>query len=370
MTTEAAETPSINDDIKSAMTEWRRDLHAHPELAYKETRTARIVASALRSFGLEVHEGVAVTGVVGVLDFGEGPSIGLRADMDALPITEETGLPYASTYPGCMHACGHDGHTAMLLGAAKALSTRTDLTGRIIFIFQPAEENEGGAQKMVEDGLFDRFPIQSVFGLHNMPGVPVGTALAQAGYVSASFDTFCISIEGKGGHGAMPELAIDPIPAASALTAAMNTIVSRNIKALDAAVVTVGQVESGSSFNIIPDKATIKGSCRTLSAEVQALVKKRIHEVCEGIGLAYNVGITCKYEERYPAVFNAEAETQIIKKALSGKDFELVTNFDPVMGSEDFAFLSNEVDGCYFILGNGNDIAPLHSPTYNFNDSA
>jgi len=365
-----SETLPIDNETNQAMIAWRHDLHAHPELAYKENRTAAIVAESLTAFGLEVHEGIATTGVVGVLDFGDGPSIGLRADMDALPIHEENNLDYASAYSGCMHACGHDGHTAMLLGAAKALSKRTDLSGRIVFIFQPAEENEGGAKAMIEDGLFTRFPVDAVFGLHNMPGIPVGTIMVKPGYVSAAFDTFTISIEGKGGHGAMPEQANDPIPVAASLTMALNTIVSRNIKALDAAVITIGQLEAGSSYNVIPDKAMLKGSCRSMSSEVQKLIKRRMHEICEGISIAYNVTIKCIYEERYPAVFNTEDETSLLKEALSSTDFQLITDFEALMGSEDFAFLSKEAKGCYFIIGNGTGTGPLHSPTYNFNDSA
>lgn len=351
----------------------RRDLHRHPELAFNEQRTSGIVAEKLRSFGLEVHTGIAKTGVVGVLDFGDGPFIGFRADMDALPIEEDTGVLYASQHSGVMHACGHDGHTSMLLAAADQLSQSSNLRGKIAFIFQPAEENEGGARVMVEEGLFERFPVEKIFALHNMPGVPVGTIMARSGYVSAAFDTFDITVEGQGGHGAMPETTRDPVPAASAIVQALNTIISRNIRPFEAGVVTVGQMEtSESSYNVIPQSVLIKGSCRSLSADVQKTLKKRISDVCQGIGVAYDVQIDITYEERYPPVFNDDGATALLWEAVSkARDsFTLIKEFEPVMGSEDFAFMSQKVPGHYFIIGNGDGCGPLHSPTYNFNDDA
>jgi len=364
----------IDAQTLAQMTHWRHDIHRHPELAYEETRTADIVANELRSLGMEVHTGLAKTGVVGVLTYGtgEGPMIGLRADMDALPITETTGLEYASEVSGQMHACGHDGHTTMLLGAARFLAQNKsdDLNGQLIFIFQPAEENEGGARTMIEEGLFDRFPVDMVFGLHNMPGVPVGTVMAQPGPVSAAFDTFSLTIQGQGGHGAMPENTRDPLPAASALVSALNSVVSRNIRPLDAAVISIGQLEGGQAYNVIPDQMTLKGSCRSLTADSQKILKRRVYEICEGIGKAYAVDISCDYQECYPAVCNTDYETDLVCEALSNDQdpFTVITEFEPVMGSEDFSYFLNEKPGCYFIIGNGDQGGPLHSPTYQFND--
>lgn len=364
----------IDEAVDAAMRTWRHDLHRHPELAFREKRTASLVAAALSSCGVEVHTGIAGTGVVGVLDFGNGPSIGLRADMDALPIAEQTGAPYASTIAGCMHACGHDGHTAMLLGAAKTLAQRRDLAGRIVFIFQPAEENEGGARAMINAGLFDRFHVAAVFGLHNMPGVPVGTFMARAGTVTAAFDTFSITVEGAGGHGAMPETAKDPIVASAALVLALQTIVSRNAKPLDALVLTVGQISGGDTFNVIPDRVSLKGSCRSLTPATLDLARHRIEAICRGTAAAYCVRINCVYEceKRYPAVVNTEAETKLVIAALRGIDDvgTVITDFHPSMGSEDFSFYLQKKPGCYFVLGNGNNGGPLHSPTYDFNDGA
>jgi len=363
----------ISSGVYKELVALRHDIHAHPELAYKENRTAEIIAKKLISFGLVVHTGIAETGIVGVLDFEqEGPSVGFRADMDALPITEETGATYTSKHTGIMHACGHDGHTTMLLGAAEILSRTKGLKGRLIFIFQPAEENEGGAKKMVQEGLFDRFPVEKIYAIHNMPNIPIGTIMAKAGHVSASFDIFNIVVEGQGGHGAMPETTRDPIPAVSALILSLNTIVSRNICPIDSAVITVGQIEGGQTFNVIPDNVTISGSCRSHSAEVQKIIKQRILDVCAGIGMAYDVKISCSYEERYPPVCNDEKATLALQQALSTSEenYKIIQNFTPLMGSEDFAFMSNEVPGCYFIIGNGHNCGPLHSPTYNFNDEA
>lgn len=362
----------VDHDLDSAMRIWRRDLHRHPEMAFNEERTASLVAAALSSFGLEVHANIARTGVVGILDFGEGPSIGLRADMDALPIMEQTGVAYASAFPGCMHACGHDGHTAMLLGAAKILAQRRDLSGRIVFIFQPAEENEGGARAMMEAGLFDRFPIDAIFGLHNMPGVPVGTFMARPGTITTAYNTFSITIEGKGGHGAMPETAKDPIVAGAALVLALQTIVSRNARPLDTVVLTVGQITGGDTFNVIPDRVYLKGSCRSLTPATLDLVRQRIEAVCQGTADTYGVCITCLQEERYPAIVNTKAESELVIAALRGIEGAgpVITDFPPSMGSEDFSFYLQKRPGCYFIIGNGEGGGSLHSPTYDFNDDA
>lgn len=358
--------------IVDKMRHWRRDFHAHPELAYKENRTCALVAKQLKSLGYEVHEGIAETGIVAVKHYGDGPSIALRADMDALPIVEANDLEYASGHAGVMHACGHDGHTAMLMGAAEILAGRDDLSGTLHLIFQPAEENEGGARAMVGAGIFDQFEIDSIYGLHNMPGIEVGKYYARTGSTSAAFDTFDINVIGKGGHGALPENTKDPIVAAGALVGALNTIVSRAVKPMDAAVVTVGQISGGETYNVIPDTVSLMGSCRSLTPETQALIERRIKEVCAGIASTYGVEIDCKYEQRYPPVVNSKKETEALVAALRAiaADENIVTDFEPVMGSEDFAFFLAEKPGCYFLIGNGFDCGNLHSPTYNFNDDA
>lgn len=359
-------------ELAVTMAAWRRDFHAAPELAFAEMRTSAKIAETLAAFGLETHSGIARTGVVGVLDFGPGPSVGFRADMDALPIREATGLAYASQREGVMHACGHDGHMAMLLGAAKALSKRRDLCGRVVFIFQPAEENEGGARAMLDDGLFERFPVDAVYGLHNLPGVPVGAVMARAGAVSAAFDTFDIRIRGRGGHGAMPETARDPVVAAATLISMLNTIVSRNIRPLDAAVVTIGKVHAGATYNVIPDEAELKGSCRSFTDECRNMLRMRIIEACEGVGAACGVDIACDYRERYPSVVNTARENALLVDALSADPdvFTVIEDFEPLMGSEDFAFFLQERPGAYFILGAGECGGGLHTPTYDFNDEA
>jgi len=362
----------IDPDILKAAQAWRRDIHAHPELAFEENRTAALVAKELEAMGMEVETGIAKTGLVGIMRRGDGPSIGIRADMDALPIHETTGAEYASKSDGCMHACGHDGHTAILLAAARQISQMPDLNGTVYFIFQPAEENYGGAEEMIKDGLFERFPMDAIYGLHNMPDVPVGTFLAMPGTVTAAYDAFDIEVRGKGGHGAMPELAVDPIIAASALVLALNTIVARNIAAVRPAVLTVGHLGAGDAHNVIPEVATLRGSCRSFDPETRKLIERRTEEICEGIEQSYGVTITLEYENGYPSVINTKAEAEhIIKAAKQVTDpANVTTEFDPFMGSEDFSYFLREKPGCYFILGSGETGGPLHSPTYNFNDDA
>lgn len=358
--------------ILPEVTQWRRQLHAHPELAYKEFKTSLFVQEQLKQAGLEVHTGIAETGVVGVLDRGPGPVIGIRGDMDALPLLEKTDLPFASQTPGVMHACGHDAHTAMVLGAAKILAQCNDLKGKVVFIFQPAEENEGGAKRMVEEGLFEQFPLDAVFGLHNMPGVPVGEVWVKSGVVSASFDTFDIKIQGRGGHGAMPDKSLDPIPVASAMISALNTVVSRNIAPLESAVLSVCSIQGGDTYNVIPDEVVLKGSCRALCPDQQLTLKQRIIEIVHGIAQAHGVQADLCYEERYPPVINAENEAALLKQVVQKNTgrWKLVDDFDPVMGSEDFSFFLQQVPGCYFMIGNGFDSGPLHAPTYEFNEDS
>ncbi|VAW00066.1 N-acetyl-L,L-diaminopimelate deacetylase, partial [hydrothermal vent metagenome] len=288
------------------------------------------------------------------------------------PLIEQTGVAYASQQDGVMHACGHDGHTTMGLGAAKIIAKHNGLNGKVVFIFQPAEENMGGAKRMVEEGLFERCPIDAVFGLHNLPGVPIGEIWAREGATSAAFDTFDISLEGAGGHGAMPDKAIDPIPAAAALIDGLNTIVSRNIAPLDSAVLSICAVNAGETYNVIPSTALIKGSCRSFNPTTQAILKDRIRTVVDGVALAFGVTADLTYEERYPAVINSPDETELIRSIAQDpkNGWSFKGDFEPLMGSEDFSFYLQKKPGCFFIIGNGNECGPLHSPTYNFNDEA
>lgn len=362
----------IDPSVLARARAWRRDIHTHPELAFQETRTAELVKKELLACGLEVHDKIARTGLVGVLRNGHGPSIGLRADMDALPVFEDTGLPYASKTQGCMHACGHDGHTSMLLAAVREICALDDIKGTVYFVFQPAEEAQGGAQAMIEAGLFEKFPMDEIYGLHNMPGVPVGTFVVKDGPMAAAFARFQIDITSPGGHGAMPETTRDPIVAGSALVMALQTIVSRNISPLDPAVVTVGAFHGGEAENVIPDRVTIKGSVRSFNPKTAKFIETRMGEICEGLAKSHDVDVKLNYAHGYPPVINAKAQSKIVAdvaKSLVGAQ-NVITDPDPFMGSEDFSYFLQEKPGCYFILGNGEDCTGLHSPTYNFNDDA
>ncbi|HHL43279.1 MAG TPA: amidohydrolase [Hellea balneolensis] len=362
----------IDPQILARAKAWRQDIHTHPELAFCETRTSSIVKQELETCGLEVIDKIAKTGIVAVLKRGDGPKIGLRADMDALPIHEATNLNYASKTTGCMHACGHDGHTSMLLGAVRQICALPDLRGTVYFIFQPAEEAEGGAQAMIEDGLFERFPMDAIYGLHNMPGIPVGTFVVKDGPMAAAFARFNITITGPGGHGAMPETTRDPIVAGAALVMALQTIPSRNIKPLEPSVVTVGAFHAGEAENVIPGEVQIKGSCRSFSNDVALQIEQRIREISAGIAATYGLEIKVDYEHGYPSVINSKAESEIVAevaRSLVG-DEHVITDPDPFMGSEDFSYFLQAKPGCYFIIGNGEDCTGLHSPTYNFNDDA
>jgi hippurate hydrolase len=358
--------------MHAEMAEWRHDLHAHPETAFEERRTSDLVAQKLESFGLRVHRGLGRTGVVGTLSAGSGGrAIGLRADMDALPIQELNDFGHRSRHEGKMHACGHDGHTAMLLGAAKHLSETRKFDGTVHFIFQPAEEGEGGGREMVEQGLFEKFPCEAVYGMHNWPGMPVGQFGFRAGPTMASFDIFEAELTGRGAHAAMPHTGIDPIVAASALVQALQTIASRNVDPIESAVVTATQIHAGDSWNIIPDAAMVRGTARAFKPEVQDLIERRLREICAGIGAAYGVQIKVRYEHRYPPLVNAAAETQTcaaVMRALVGA--ENVLHVPPTMGSEDFAFMLQAKAGCYVFSGNGPGAGGcmLHNPHYDFND--
>ena len=362
------------------LTEWRRDFHQHPELLYAVGRTAKIVADRLREFGFdEVHEGIGETGVVGVLHGANGAASGpdkrvlLRADMDALPILEETGADYASGTPGIMHACGHDGHTTLLLGAAKHLADARDFDGTLIFCFQPAEEGGAGADAMIEDGLFERFPVKGVYGLHNWPGLDVGKFAVARGPAMASADRLDIVVQGFGGHAAMPHLARDPIVAASAIVLSAQTIVSRVIDPLEPAVVSITSIHAGEAYNIIPDKVEMRVGFRTLSDATAEKIEAELKRICEGVAAAHGVKVEVKPApgKAYPTTVNHPAETDIAIEAMRAVVGEnnVIDNLKPVMGSEDFSFMLRRVPGCYVFMGNG-ATAPVHHPAYDFNDEA
>ena len=355
------------------MADWRHDIHAHPETAFEEQRTSALVARKLESFGLRVHTGLGRTGVVGTLSNGSGQrSIGLRADMDALHIHEQNGFGHRSQHEGKMHACGHDGHTAMLLGAAKYLADTRHFDGTVHFIFQPAEENEGGGREMVEQGLFDKFPCDAVYGMHNWPGMPVGQFGVRPGPMMASFDIFEIELTGRGSHAALPHTGIDPVLAASALVQALQSIPSRNVDPIESAVVSVTQIHAGDTWNVIPDAAVLRGTTRAFKPDVQDLIERRMREICAGVASTYGTQVKLRYERRYPPTVNAVRETEISAAVLERMvGAENVARIPPVMGSEDFAFMLQVKAGCYVFVGNGpgEGGCMLHNPHYDFNDA-
>ncbi|WP_420102987.1 M20 aminoacylase family protein [Bosea sp. (in: a-proteobacteria)] len=352
----------------------RRDIHRHPELMYEVHRTAGLVADKLREWGVdEVVTGIGQTGVVGVIkgrNAASGKVIGLRADMDALPIHEETNLEHRSTIPGKMHACGHDGHTAMLLGAAKYLTETRDFDGTAVLIFQPAEEGGAGAKAMIDDGLITRFGIQEVYGMHNKPGVPVGQFEITKGPAMAAADRIHIKIEGKGGHAAAPHNSNDPIVACCALVSALQTVASRNVNPLDSMVVSVTALNAGEAFNVIPQTAEIKGTVRTLTPETRAIAQKRITAIVEGVMKAFDMKYELEYHLGYPVTFNHHGQTDFatsVTKETFGSD-AITTDIPPTMGSEDFSYMLEERPGSFINIGNG-DSAGLHHPAYEFNDA-
>ena len=355
------------------MQKWRRDIHAHPEIAFEEHRTSKFVAEKLKDFGLEVETGIAGTGVVGTLKKGTGNrSIGLRADLDALLINEANEFEYKSKNPGKMHACGHDGHTTMLLGAAEYLSIKGNFDGTIHFIFQPAEENEGGGKVMVDQGLFEKYPVEAVYGMHNIPGMPVGSFAVKPGPIMASFDIFNLRIIGKGGHAAMPQTTIDPILIGTKIVDAYQYIVSRYINPQEPVVLSVTQFHGGDAYNVIPNEIEIKGTVRCFSSKVQASVEKKMEKIASSICSAYGAKSNFEYERRYPATVNSpdEVETSLkVAKGISGDDM-VNSSPTPSMGSEDFAFMLQEKPGSYIWIGNGDEKGScmLHNPGYDFND--
>ena len=362
-------------DFHSEITEWRQTIHQHPGLLYDVEETAALVSEKLKSFGVdEVVENIGRTGVVAVIKgrkSDSGKVIGMRADMDALPIAEKNDSPYKSKYEGKMHACGHDGHTAMLLGAAKYLAETRNFDGTAVVIFQPAEEGGAGGKAMVDDGMMDRFGIQEVYGLHNMPGLPVGEFSIRSGALMAGTDEFTITITGTGAHAAMPHGGNDPIIIATQMVQALQTIVSRNVNPLSSAVLTVTAIHAGKAYNVIPQEAQFYGTVRTLDREVRAQVLERIQEVVNGIAAAYGAEVDIALKEGYPVTVNHDAQTEFaasVAKEIAGED-RVQTDQLPVMGGEDFSFMLEARPGAFIFMGNG-DSAGLHHEEYDFNDEA
>ena len=368
--------PTINRfaDLHDAITEWRRDIHQHPELLFDVHRTAGVVEEKLREFGVdEIKTGIGRTGVVGVIrgkTNNSGRVIGMRADMDALPMDETTGAAHASQTPGKMHACGHDGHTAMLLGAAQYLAETRNFDGTAVVIFQPAEEGGGGGKEMVDDGMMEEFGVDEVYGMHNMPGFPVGQFAIRKGPLMAAADVFTITISGKGGHAAMPHLANDPTLAAAHVVTAMQSIVARNLDPLESLVVSVTSLQSETNaYNVIADSAVLKGTVRSYKADVQDMAEARITEIAENVAKGMGCETTVDYKRGYPATVNHEDHTDFaidVAKDVAGEQ-NVIPDTAPVMGAEDFSFMLNARPGAFIFIGNG-DSAPVHNPNYDFND--
>ena len=358
----------------------RRDLHAHPELCFKEVRTADVVADQLTAWGIPVHRGLGTTGVVGIVKAGSsGRAIGLRADMDALPMQELNTFAHASVHPGKMHSCGHDGHTAMLLAAAQHLSVQRNFDGTVYLIFQPAEEGGGGAREMIKEGLFELFPMDAVFGMHNWPGIAQGNFAVSAGPVMASSNEFQITIRGKGAHAAMPHLGLDPVPVACQMVQAFQTIISRNKKPIDAGVISVTMINAGEATNVIPNSCVLQGTVRTFTFEVLDMIEQRMREVAQHTAAAF--GVTCEFDFRrnYPPTINSGREADFARRVMAdlvGTDH--IESQEPTMGAEDFAYMLMAKPGCYVFLGNGDGDhrsvghgggpCMLHNPSYDFND--
>jgi amidohydrolase len=364
--------------MQAEVTAWRRDIHAHPEILFEVHRTAAGVADKLKAFGCdEVVTGIGKTGVVGVIrgskkNAGSGvKTIGLRADMDALPMDEETNLPYRSTNPGKMHACGHDGHTAMLLGAAKYLAETRDFAGTAVVIFQPAEEGGGGGREMVKEGLMERFGIEEVYGMHNNPGLPVGNFAIRPGPLLAAADRIIIEIEGRGSHAAKPHLGVDPVVVGAQIVTATQSIVSRSVDPIKSGLISICQFHAGSADNVIPMHATLRGTARSLLPEVRDTLENRLREIVEGTGKAYGTKATLTYRRDYPVTKNHERQTEfaaaVAGQVVGGERVD--PNTPPLMGGEDFSFMLEARPGAFIFIGNG-DTAGLHHPAYDFNDDA
>ena len=358
----------------------RRDLHAHPELCFEERRTADVIAATLEGWGIPVHRGLGTTGVVGIVKNGSSPrAVGLRADIDALPITERNQFAHASRHPGKMHACGHDGHTAMLLAAAKHLAKHRHFDGTVYLVFQPAEEGGGGAREMIRDGLFDRFPMEAMFGVHNWPGLAVGQFAVKSGPVFASSNEFRITIRGKGSHGAMPHLGIDPVPVACQMVQAFQTIITRNKRPIDTGVISVTMIHTGEATNVVPESCELQGTVRTFTTEVLDLIERRMKTVAEQTCAAFEAACEFEFSRNYPPTINHPAETAFAQRVMAEVvGPENVLEFEPTMGAEDFSYFLQAKPGCYFVIGNGDGahregghgLGPcmLHNPSYDFND--
>jgi len=369
---------NIIPELKSRHAEhtaWRHTIHAHPELAYEEHKTSDLVAERLESFGIKIERGLGKTGVVGSIKYGDSKKrIGLRADMDALPLQEKNEFTHRSQTDGVMHACGHDGHTTMLLAAAEYLAANECFDGTIDLIFQPAEEGEAGARAMIEDGLFEKYPVDAVYGLHNWPGLDVGKLAVRKGPMMAAMDIFEVTVKGKGGHGALPHLATDPILIASQLVQAWQGIVSRNINPVDAAVVSVTQIHAGDAYAVIPNEVVLRGTVRSFKPEVRDLLEARMQQIASGICAAHNASFDWRYDRRFPATVNSSQETdntiRVASELLGSENVN--PDVEPVTGSEDFAYMLQEKPGCYAFIGNGPGAGGclLHSPHYDFNDDA
>ncbi len=363
-----------------SITALRRDLHAHPELCFEEQRTSDLIARQLTDWGIPVHRGLGRTGVVGVVKNGNSPrAVGLRADMDALPMTERNTFAHASRHPGKMHACGHDGHVAMLMAAAKHLAQHRNFDGTVYLVFQPAEEGGGGAREMMRDGLFDRFPMEAIFGAHNWPGMQVGQFAIKKGPCFASSNEFKITVRGKGGHAAMPHNGIDPVPVACHMVQAFQAIVTRNVRPIDPAVISVTMIHTGEATNVVPDTCVMQGTVRTFTLEVLDLIERRMREVAEYTCAAF--GATCEFEfsRNYPPTINHAAETEFVRRVMAEVVGEAnVLEFEPTMGAEDFSYYLLDKPGAYFLIGNGDGshregghgLGPcmLHNASYDFND--
>jgi hippurate hydrolase len=364
----------------ASITALRRDIHAHPELCFQEQRTSDLIAKALTDWGIPVHRGLGTTGVVGIVKNGTSTrAVGLRADIDALPMTEHNRFAHASQHAGKMHACGHDGHTAMLLAAAKHLARHRTFDGTVYLVFQPAEEGGGGAREMIKDGLFDKFPMEAMFGAHNWPGMAVGQFALKNGPCFASSNEFKITIRGKGAHGAMPHNGIDPVPVACQMVQAFQTIISRNLRPIDTGVVSVTMIHTGEVTNVIPEACVIEGTVRTFTTEVLDLIERRMKTIAEATCAAFDAGCEFVFDRNYPPTVNHPAETEFARALLTDVvGAANVHEFEPTMGAEDFSYFLQAVPGCYFLIGNGDGshrvgghgMGPcmLHNPSYDFND--